>query len=440
MTNPESQDPAQSAPSLSAPSKIGTRAILAAATLAGAIGSADAGAPKLAFDVIPLFELYDPTYRADRAAARQPLTALAERVHALETRGSPATRCAQERLTELRTTIHVTADFSRARAETEALERLLAAPERETAPDGPDRDGAWGRCYSQWYLRLDTSYDAISEREAALPVPATFLDRVNGTDALLRYLRSIAVSDIAAVGVNHRRELNYAVAALMRLILRDQPIGYPWAPGLKDTMRQWLLGELRDPASGMWGPRCVRGEAIVFVPDLSVTFHVVKYLEGDVPDWPRIIDSLLAMRDLNYPQGWRQGDGYLAHDLYDVATLFRLGWAKADTAQRSRISAALGDMVDWCLAHTVKPDGSVVVDEGDDSIETAAYFAVGLLDELGYFVPAKRFWTARDFPDGPALAAKMAARIREGLAHGGGAEGGTYYRNALRRLAAAGAP
>ena len=53
---------------------------------------------------------------------------------------------------------------------------------------------------------------------------------------------------------------------------------------------------------------------------------------------------------------------------------------------------------------------------------------------------AERFWTARDFPDGPALAARMAARIREGLAHGGGAEGGTYYRNALQRLAAVGTP
>ena len=417
-----------------------TRPFLAAAVLAVSTGLADAGEPKLAFDVIPLFERYDPTYRADRAAARQPLNGLAERVHALETSGSPAIRCAQERLTELRTTVHDTADFARARAETEALENLLAAPERETVPDGPDREGAWGRCYSQWVLRLDTSYDAISEREAALPVPATFLDRVNGPDALLRYLRGLAVSDIAATGVNHRRELNYSVSALLRLILRDQPIGYPWAPALKDTMRQWLMGELRDPASGMWGPRYRRGDAVVFVPDLSITFHVVKYLDGDVPDWPRIIDSLLAMRDFGYPEGWREGDGYLTHDLFDVATLFRLGWPKADAAQRARMAAALGDMLDWCLVHTVRPDGSVVVDVGDDSIETAAYFAVGLLDELGYFAPAKRFWTTRNFPDGPALAARMAARIREGLAHGGGAEGGTYYRNALQRLAAVGTP
>ena len=140
--------------------------ILAGAAVASSVGFADAGEPALAFDVVPLFERYDPTYRADRTAAREPLNGLAERVHALETRGNPAARCAQERLTELRTTIHDTADFTRARAETEALERLLQAPESEAAsPDGPDGDGAWGRCYRQWYLRLDTSYDAISERE-----------------------------------------------------------------------------------------------------------------------------------------------------------------------------------------------------------------------------------------------------------------------------------
>ena len=271
-----------------------TRPFLAAAVLAVSTGLADAGEPKLAFDVIPLFERYDPTYRADRAAARQPLNGLAERVHALETSGSPAIRCAQERLTELRTTVHDTADFARARAETEALKNLLAAPERETVPDGPDREGAWGRCYSQWVLRLDTSYDAISEREAALPVPATFLDRVNGPDALLRYLRGLAVSDIAATGVNHRRELNYSVSALLRLILRDQPIGYPWAPALKDTMRQWLMGEWwstsattrsRPPPISRWG--CSTNSVTSRPPGGSGRRETFRTVRPSRPGWRR---------------------------------------------------------------------------------------------------------------------------------------------------------
>lgn len=170
------------------------------------------------------------------------------------------------------------------------------------------------------------------------------------------------------------------------------------------------------------------------MPDVSLTFHVVESLGGGVPDWPRLIDTLLAMRDLQHPQGWREGDGHLAHDLYDVATLFRLGWDRADADQRLRRAAALGDMLAWCLAGTVRPDGTVRVDAGDDSAETATYFAVGLLSELGVFDPAKRFWTERDVPDGPALGARMAARIRDALAQGRGADAGVYDRNALQRL------
>ena len=132
---------------------------------------------------------------------------------------------------------------------------------------------------------------------------------------------------------------------------------------------------------------------------------------------------------------FRSGDGFLAHDLYDVASLFRLGWPHVDAGRQARMTTALGAMLDWCLSSVVGPDGSVKVDVGDDSVETATYFAVGLLGELGVFDPAKRFWTTRDIPGGPALGHRLAMRIRDELAHGGGAEGGTYYRNALERLA-----
>ena len=415
-----------------------SRALPALAAALLSASAAQAGEPHLAFDVRADFVRHDPTYVADRRAARAPLAILTAGVRALEAAGDPRTRCAQERLTELRVTTHDTDDFALARTEAAALNRLLAAPGADTAPDGPDAQGAWGRCYARWYLRLDASYDVISERSGPLDLPARFLDRVNGPEALEAYLRGLSVSDVAAEGVDHRRELNYAVSDLMRLILHGQPIGYPWAPDLKDTVRHLLLNDLRDPATATWGPRFRHDGAVTFVPDLSLTFHVVKYLGGDVSDWPRLIDTLLAMRDLQYPQGWREGDGFLAHDLYDVATLFHLGWDRVDADRRSRMAGALGDMLAWCLAETVRPDGTVRVDAGDDSDETATYFAVGLLGELGVFDPAKRFWTRRDIPDGPALGARIAARIRDALAHGRGADAGVYYRNALARLAADG--
>ena len=60
------------------------------------------------------------------------------------------------------------------------------------------------------------------------------------------------------------------------------------------------------------------------------------------------------------------------------------------------------------------------------------------MEELGVFDPAKRIWTQRDIPDGPALGSRMAARVRGALALGRGADRGVYQRNALARLTADG--
>lgn len=146
------------------------------------------------------------------------------------------------------------------------------------------------------------------------------------------------------------------------------------------------------------------------------------------------LDRLIAIRDLHYPQGWRQETGYLNHDLYDVVSLFRLGWNHADGRQREIIRAEAERLLDWSLHHAFRPDGSVILDPNDDSMETAYYFAVSLLDELGYFDKAKRFWTDRDFPEAATLSEKLRHHIEAALAAGATGEGGTYYRGALQRL------
>jgi hypothetical protein len=414
------------------------RARLAALALALALATLLA-APAAAAELPPVVDTraeypkFDPAYRARLAPLRRRGDALADAVHAEEAAGRPA-RCAAQVLTELRWRTNNTADYGAIAADADRLEALLKSPDR--APDHQDpADGAWGRCYRTWTFKLDASYDALSELGDGAPAVAPrFLDRVNDPERLEAYLTGLLVSEIARDGVNRRRELNQSLSDLMRLILREKPAGYAWHPGLKARLLALIHGRLRDPATGFWGPvHRIEGRD-VRVPDLSITFHVAKYLDGAVSDWPRLLDTLLAMRDRPYPQGWRQRDGYLVHDIYDVVTLFRLGFPHANEAQQAAIRAEVGRLLAWALAHTVAADGTVRLDENDDSVETAYYFAVGFLDEVGYLDPRKRFWTERDLSEGAALAAALRARIEAALASGASGEGGVYYRNALARL------
>lgn len=409
-------------------------AILAGMALLLAAGKAPVSAIG-PVDVRAEFSKFDPQHRTHLNDLRGQVRGLEHTVQGLEASGRP-TRCAQQALTELRWRVNNTADYAASKAEIARLAQLVADPEAAGASDGQDpADGAWGRCYTEWFFRLDASYDAMSELDGKPPaVPPRFLDRVNDPERLQAYFDGLAVSDIARDGINRRRELNESLADLMRLILRERPAGYVWKPGVKQRLLELINGSLRNPATGFWGAAYRIDGAIVHVPDLSITFHVVKYLDGDITDWPKLLDRLIAIRDLRYPQGWRQENGYLNHDLYDVVSLFRLGWSHADDEQRGIIREQAGRVLDWSLTHTFRPDGSVILDPNDDSTETAYYFAVSLLDELGYFDKAKRFWTDRDFPEAATLAEKLRRHVEAALAVGASGEGGTYYRGALKRL------
>jgi hypothetical protein len=407
--------------------------------LAAALSCAGiARASELRFvDVRSDFARFDPRYATERDALAGQASALQDRLFSLERAGEPMV-CAHQLLSEVRWRLGSTADWPTIRSQLDRLARLAANPETDRLPDTQSPiDGSWGRCLTAWFFRLDASYNRIADPAEAgkAPLhPPHFLDRVNHPDRLQEYLLGVAASDIAHAGIDHRRELNIGLADLMRLILRDRPANYHWDPRLKPKLMSLILGPLRDPATGFWGETYRRGNATIRVQDVGVTFHVIRYLRGDVPDWPKVIDTLLAIKRLPYPQGWMRGDSFLAHDLYDVAALFHLGWAHATEPQRAAIRVEIAAMLDWCLSRTVRPDGSIVVMAGDDSVEAATYFAISFLHEIGYFDPAKRFWTTRQFPGAPALATRLRSRIGAALASGAGGEGGGYYRSALDKL------
>ncbi len=339
--------------------------------------------------------------------------------------------CSHQIVTELRWLMDSTADTERIDARLDDLRASLAHPELEARAREQDADGSWGRCYDAWFFRLDASYDGhFSRDQGGNHIP--LLDRVNSPQKLAQYVKSISVSDVAHTGVNHRREMNEALSTLMRLILRGQPRAYRWHPELKATLLD-VLKHLRNPDTGWWGERYQREGRIDFVDDMSMTFHIVRYLKGEVPDLDKVGNTLLELKDQEYPIGWREDGSYSTHNNMDVVVLFQYAWPHMNEMQRRAASIEIGKMLQWCLKNSVLPDGSFRAGtSGEDSLEEAEFFGVAFLARAGYFDASRRFWTDRSFVGAENLRRRLIDFIQRHKASG--AAGGAYYESALREL------
>jgi len=225
------------------------------------------------------------------------------------------------------------------------------------------------------------------------------------------------------------------VADLMRLILQNRPAGYRWDPRLKDALLDLILNRLRNPQAGWWGERYVFSGRTEYVDSLSVTFHIVRYLDGKVPDMRKVVETTLAVKDMDEPTGWLSDGHFTDHNNMDVVVLFGFGWNAATAEQKHAMSEQTQRMLDWCLKESLQPDGSFAFG-GDDSIEQNEYFGVAFLSRLGYFDRNKRFWTAKEFPEAAEIRERIIQFIQRNRTTG--AAGGTYYENALRELGALG--
>jgi len=239
------------------------------------------------------------------------------------------------------------------------------------------------------------------------------------------------ISNIARDGVDHSRELNESIADLMRFILTDRPKGYHWDPHLKAALMDVILHRLRNPETGWWGERYVFNGKMEFVDYLSLTFHIVRYLNGDVPEMRQIVETTLALKDLNDPPGWLSDNLFTDHNNMDVAVLFRFGWKASTIAQRRVMAEQIEKMLNWCLTESLQADGSFV-HGGDDSVEENTYFGAAFLSRIGFFDRKRRFWTKREFPEAPEIRQRITRFINQHRTEG--AVGGTYYENALREL------
>jgi hypothetical protein len=336
------------------------------------------------------------------------IRALESRLDRDEAAGRDTVRLRQA-IGELQWRLQYTGDAAAAAMTLDRVRTFAAGPPANHP--ARDADGSLGIGTEIWFLQVDASVDAMLADDFVLGGTALpFLDRVNNPLRLRSYLDSLLVSRLAEDGVDRRKELNLATANLVRLILRRRPRGYPWDPQLDDVVRAFVA-DWQDAGTGFFGADYEIDGQRRRTADLSMTFHMARYLEGRIGHWPQLIDTLLGMRDDRYPNGWLDDEGMTSHNNYDVAVLFGFGWPHMRPGQRRRAGQELERLLGWCLETAIAPDGTVVARAAGESLPDSYYFTAAFLDTVGFFDPGKRFWTDRELPQSSALRARLRQRV-----------------------------
>jgi hypothetical protein len=139
---------------------------------------------------------------------------------------------------------------------------------------------------------------------------------------------------------------------------------------------------------------------------------VVAYRDGKVNHWDRLLATTLAIRDGEYPYGWRFRGEDNTHNAYDVVRILELGWPHLGPDEQDRWRAVLKDLLRRVVAATLLPDGSFTPVTGfDSSFADAQYYGVSLLVKSGYCSAKPPFWTATRPRSAPATCCRIADRL-----------------------------
>ena len=308
-----------------------------------------------------------------------------------------------------------TADVDKVKSSRTHLERALGCRNPPSALT-QDPDGSFGFGTDVWFLKLDRSTDQILARAWPWPRPPMFLERMNDPVRMVTYLQDLCWSDIARCRVDNRKELNLAISVIARLVVKGGQAGYLSGPGFYPAFERFVF-DWQDPETGFFGVTYVtdpNGNQ-VRTTDLSLTFHMARYVPHLVRWWPKLVETLFKIKGGKYPQGWfDRGTQSSDHNNYDVVELFYRAWNYITPQLRQDASSEVGKMLDWCLTESVTPDGNLLNPDKSDPIPDAFYYAASFLDTIGYFDQRKRFWTADALPGDPAtIKAGMTEQLKK---------------------------
>lgn len=395
-------------------------AVIAATPMAGL--ARDGQPPVTRAMVETQFERFQPDYRRLKQERLAKLRPLEEQLYALQAAGEPMF-CSAHMLNELRWLLQSTAEWSRIDKQIWLLRLSLQDKDQSFAMNQESHDGSWGVCYDEWFKKLDPMIQAINLMAGRDVGPQhselDFLQPIDTPEELTAYLERVRLSDIAATGLNRRDELG-AVTSVMAEIVFKQYVqdyiarhvkGLDLSRGYTDAFRAFL-DEWQDPSTGYWGPWYRIDGEVRKATDLSFTYHIIAYRQGQVAHWDRIIATTLALEDQEYPFGWRYQGQLTNHNAYDVVRILQQGWPHMDDGQRVLSAAAIERLLQWSLRDSLQPDGTFTTPGGfDSSVSDAQYYGVSLLTKAGYCATRPPFWTDRTWPERAETCCRIADRL-----------------------------
>lgn len=320
------------------------------------------------------------------------------------------TSWARDRLYEAEWRINCTSDHDAASCAVDRLKTALACAD---PPNGLTQDcgGSFAPGTDVWFIKLDRSTDQVLAREWPWRVKPTFLEQIDDPARMVTYLQDLCWSDVKRCGKDNRKELNLAISVIARLILQGGQAGYLNGPGFLPVFERFVR-DWQDPRTGFFGMTYILDSGTeVRTTDLSLTFHMARYVPHLVRWWPTLVETLLGTSEQQYPQGWLENGKMTDHNNYDVVELFYRGWPHMHPSQRRRASRAVAKMFEWCLAHSVGQSGEIDDPDKGDMIPNSYYFAAAFLDTIGFFERSRRFWTDRLLPDPEPIRKGMIAQM-----------------------------
>jgi hypothetical protein len=316
---------------------------------------------------------------------------------------------------EIRWLLNFTPDLKGVWTEVDAFRKSLSQPERQKLAAEQQPDGSWALGINSWYLKLYYSVESGSIQECVPPprYPLQFLDRINSPEKLTAELDSALHDDFTRTGIFNRERTDETFSALARLLIKGKPIRcYIFHPELAQTLRAFV-NRWQNPVTGCWGQWLIDRQGRTWkMDDMAMTFHVVSDLKGQVQHLDQIANRLLQLYNMEFPTGNRFNGHHENHLNADAVIILHYAWPTLDAATRERASQQISQMLTWCLAESLQPDGSFKVSELDDTTSDAQWYGVWFLDEAGYFNRRKRFWTEQDFPNAQAIRARIAANLK----------------------------
>ncbi|MFO1090335.1 MAG: hypothetical protein U1E46_12240 [Hyphomicrobiales bacterium] len=362
--------------------------------------------------IVRQFVAFDPSYTEDRKRYETLVRQAAQTLARVESLARDDVACSRQIYLEAKWYATYTADWPAVAQRLFAFRQSLGDPHQSYA-DEQQPDGTWGACFTVPFQKLEATVEGLEAMEAQnapldhpLPIPDVFRSTTN----LRTYLESLVVSDIPKTGVDQRAQLNSVITSLGRPTfkkywqpwLEAQARGTLWSTdggsleAVRRTLRQFV-DDWQDPVTGFWGAWYRDGERIYRTADLSITFHIISYLGGNVPHKEAIARQLLAMKYEDYPFGWMIDGRSSNHNNYDVVKIARLLWDGMSADQRKTFSDEIDVMVDYALLATLNFDGRVQFDSDVfESTSAEYYYLVSLLEEADFWGVGTPYWMDGD--------------------------------------------